>query len=81
MGLGGRLQLTPFIFYDYAWLEVISPLPSQRATTCLQGTGAGFRGTFFRYSYYEVDLGIPLIATSQTPKYHEQVHFKVGAQF
>jgi hypothetical protein len=36
---------------------------------------------FSKSWYYQLDLGIPLTATSQTPKYHEQVHFKVGAQF
>jgi hemolysin activation/secretion protein len=48
LGLGSRLQLTPYIFYDYAWLEVINPLPSQRAAVSLQGTGAGFKGIFFK---------------------------------
>ena len=81
LGLAGRLQLTPYLFYDYAWLGVIKPLPSQRGTISLQGAGAGFRGTFVKHWYYEVDLGIPLVATSQTEKYHEQVYFKVGAQF
>jgi hemolysin activation/secretion protein len=81
LGLQGRLRLTPYIFYDYAWLEVINPLPSQRGTVCLRGTGAGVKGVFSKSWYYQLDLGIPLTATSQTPKYHEQVHFKVGAQF
>ena len=81
LGLADRLRLTPYLFYDYAWLEVINPLPSQRATTCLQGTGAGFRGAFLKNWYYELDLGVPLVATSQTPKYRGQLHFKAGVQF
>jgi hemolysin activation/secretion protein len=81
LGLGSRFRLTPYLFYDYAWLEVINPLPSQRGTTCLRGTGAGFRGAFSKNWYYEFDLGIPLASTSQTQKYHEQMHFKAGVQF
>jgi hemolysin activation/secretion protein len=81
LGLASRLRLTPYLFYDYAWLETINPLPSQKATTCLRGTGVGFRGAFLKNWYYELDLGIPLVATSQTPKYHEQLHFKAGVQF
>ncbi|MGD0230325.1 MAG: ShlB/FhaC/HecB family hemolysin secretion/activation protein [Syntrophorhabdales bacterium] len=76
-----KIQVTPYIFYDYAWLEVINPLPSQRATNDLQGTGAGLRGTAYKNFYYELDLAFPLVATSQTSRYSEHWYFKTGVQF
>jgi hemolysin activation/secretion protein len=45
-GIGnGKLQCTPFIFYDRAHLSVIDPLPEQQATFDLEGTGVGVKRT------------------------------------
>ena len=81
LGLGGRVTCTPYLFYDFAWLETLNPLPSQIETTRLQGTGAGMRGGFYKNFYYEVDVAFPVASQSQTDVYREKVHFKVGVQF
>ena len=81
LGLGSRLQCTPYIFYDYAWVKVTQPLPSQTETTRLQGTGVGLRGNLYRYMYFEADLAFPLSSTRQTEKNEQQFYFKLGAQF
>lgn len=81
LGLGSRVQCTPFLFYDFAWLKTLNPLPSQIETTRLEGTGAGVRGTFHKNFFYEVDLAFPVASMSQTDKYRERWHFKAGVQF
>jgi hemolysin activation/secretion protein len=81
VGLARRAQLTPFIFYDFAWLRTKSPLPSQSQAARLQGAGAGIRGSLYKYLYCELDLAFPLADTDRTDKYHAQWHFKVGVQF
>ena len=77
----GRLRLTPFVFYDFARLTVISALPSQTDTYRLEGTGVGLKGGYAKNWYYEVDYACPLSPMSVTDKYRQRVYFKVGAQF
>jgi hemolysin activation/secretion protein len=81
LGLGNYLQLTPYIFYDFAWLKILDPLPSQNEIIRLQGTGGGVRGTLLKNVEYEVNLGIPLVETVNTPSYSKRIHFKVKFQF
>ena len=40
----GKIECTPYIFYDLAQLYVLDPLPGQQNTFNLQGTGFGVRG-------------------------------------
>jgi len=83
--LGSRLthnlKLTPFAFYDFARVTVISPLPSQTDTFRLQGTGVGLRGTYTKYLYYELDYACPLSPTVSTDKYRQRWYFKLGGTF
>lgn len=81
IGLKDKVQLTPYTFFDYAWLQVKQPLDSQSETTNLKGIGAGVRGGFYGKLYYEVILAWPLTNTQRTEKYDQRVHFKVGVQF
>ncbi len=76
-----KLHLTPYFFYDYARLVVTSSLPSQTAAFTLEGAGAGFRGTYGKYWYYELDYACPLSSQSDTDKYRQRWYFKTGAQF
>ncbi len=81
VGLASKAGIRPYLFYDYAWLETLRPLASQRATNCIQGAGAGIRGVAFKNWQYELDLAFPLVSTSQTDKYSGQWYFRVGFRF
>jgi len=75
------LHLTPFIFYDFAWLHVQEALPGQESDINLQGLGIGARGTFWKRWEYELDWGIALAETDKTPRNTTRVHFRVKYQF
>ena len=75
------LRLTPYVFYDFARLTVLSPLPSQTDTYRLEGTGIGLKGAYAKNWYYEVDYACPLSPASVTDKYRQRIYFKVGGQF
>jgi hemolysin activation/secretion protein len=79
--LARNLKLTPFAFYDFARVTVISPLPSQTDTFRLQGMGVGVRGAYTKYLYYELDYACPLSPAVSTDKYRQRWYFKVGGQF
>jgi hemolysin activation/secretion protein len=79
--INDRLRLTPYLFYDFARLTVISALPSQTDSYRLQGTGVGLKGAYGKTWYYEVDYATPLATTSVTDKYRQNWYFKMGAQF
>jgi len=78
---GGKIRLTPYLFYDFAWLKTIDPLESEAVRTRLQGAGAGIRGSFYGNVYYDLALAFPLVATDKKDKYDPQWHFKLGVQF
>jgi hemolysin activation/secretion protein len=78
---GMRIQCTPYAFYDFAWLTIAKPLPSQVDMSRLQGTGVGLRGTSRKNMYYEIDYAVPFGYTSQLKQYKQRVYFKMGAQF
>ena len=77
----GDLHVTPYLFYDFARLTIISPLPSQTDTFRIQGAGVGLRGAYKKYWYYEVDYAGPVASTGSTDKYRQRWYFKVGGQF
>jgi hemolysin activation/secretion protein len=77
----GGVELFPYVFYDYAWLEIGDPLDGQRKTVNLAGVGAGVRGTVFKNVYCEAAVGFPLVHTEQTESNRERWYFKVGVQF
>ena len=81
LGLGNHLQFTPYVFYDFAWLGIKSPLPSQDETIQLQGTGAGFRGSLFKYWDYQMDFAVALSETDLTPKNTTRFYFRLKFQF
>ena len=81
LGLGDRLQFTPYLFYDFAATELKQPLPGQHNRERLQGTGAGVRGLIFKKIDYELDFGVALSDTSQTPANTRRFNFRVKYQF
>ncbi len=76
-----KLQCTPYIFYDYAWLKVIQPLPLQTESTSLQGMGVGLRGSVYRYVLLRSRSCFSPVVERQTEKNEQQFYFKLGAQF
>ena len=77
--LGTRFKVTPFLFYDYVWLNQLDPLQSYIHN--LQSTGVGLRGGVYKNFYYEIDLAYPLAETTAASKYQERWFFKAGVQF
>ena len=81
MKLDGRLRLTPFAFFDYAWVKTKQPLEGQDEIVSLSGVGLGIRGTLLTRLYYETDYALSLRDTDKTDKYHGAWYFKLGVQF
>jgi len=81
LGLGGRFQVLPYLFYDCAALWVKDPLPAQDSAVNLQGTGIGVRGFLFRSLEYQLDWAIALSDTSSIRTGDTLVHFRVKYQF
>ena len=79
--LGGKIQATPYLFYDFAWLQMVKPLESENERVRLQGTGIGIRGTAYKNFYYNLAFALPLVATDRTDKWDPHWHFKVGVEF
>jgi hemolysin activation/secretion protein len=76
-----RSGLTPYIFYDYAWLRVQDPLPGEEKDTDLQGVGVGLRGFFTQHFDFELAWGKALAKTDKTDKGDSDVYFVVKGQF
>ena len=49
----GKLQCTPYIFYDQAHLFIMDPLPGQEPDFDLEGTGVGVKGLYDKCVEYE----------------------------
>jgi hemolysin activation/secretion protein len=80
-GLGEKFQIVPYIFYDFAVLMVMDPLPGQDKNMDLQGTGAGIRGRLFRDVEFQTDLAYALSASSRIDRGDCRIYFKVKYQF
>jgi hemolysin activation/secretion protein len=78
---GKWIQMSPFLFYDFAVLTIIDPLPTQAEKIRLAGTGAGVRGAMWKHLEYEVDWSVALKDTDITKRDDERVYFKVKAEF
>ena len=76
--LHDRFQLTPYVFYDFARLTVISPLPSQTDTFRLQGAGLGLKGMYAKHWYYEVDYACPRLADEGDGQFHAALVLQGG---
>jgi hemolysin activation/secretion protein len=81
MGLTGKVQLMPFVFYDFATLRTQEPLPEQDEWQTLQGVGLGLRGTITKYVEYEVVGARALEDTDKVKSGDFEVHFKVKVAF
>ncbi len=81
LDLGGKIYCTPYIFYDFARLEIKDPLPEQDRAIRLQGTGAGLRGRVGSHFEYQLDWGIALDKTDQVDKGDSEIVFKAKYRF
>jgi hemolysin activation/secretion protein len=80
-GIGKRLQISPYIFYDFALLTVKDPAPDQTSSFRLEGAGAGIRGSLTKYLEYEADWAVALNGTEQTQLNSNRFYFKLKAVF
>jgi hemolysin activation/secretion protein len=76
-----RAGITPYIFYDFAWLKLKEPLPGEDKNTDLQGVGVGLRGFFTQYFDFELAWGVALAKTDQTDQGDSDVYFVVKGEF
>jgi hemolysin activation/secretion protein len=81
LGLDARFLVSPYVFSDFAALEVKSPLPGQERSILIYGAGAGVRGYLFRSLEYQADLGFALADDSRTRAGDSRINFKVKYQF
>jgi len=80
-GIAKRLQITPYIFYDFALLTEIDPASSQASSFRLEGAGAGVRGSLTKYLEYEADWAVALNGTENTELNANRFYFKLKALF
>jgi len=75
--IGGSdwLQLTPYLFYDFARLWVQQAQDSQTDRFNLNGTGLGVRGGLWKSFEYEVDVAQALSATDHAESGDIRCHF------
>lgn len=80
--LGEGFQITPYLFYDFAFLLVRDPLPGQQQELRLQGSGVGVRGFLFRKLEYQFDWAYALTSGVDTVKAGDSLaYFKLKYQF
>ncbi|MGO9018927.1 MAG: ShlB/FhaC/HecB family hemolysin secretion/activation protein [Syntrophobacteraceae bacterium] len=73
----GKLQSTPFVFFDRAHLFVLDALPSQQNVFDLTGTGVGVRGLYDKCLEYETCWATALTGTEHTKAGDNKVQFRV----
>ncbi|MFZ0930724.1 MAG: POTRA domain-containing protein [Syntrophobacteraceae bacterium] len=73
----GKLQSTPFVFFDRAHLFVLDALPEQQNVFDLTGTGVGVRGLYDKCLEYETCWATALSGTEHTKAGDNKVQFRV----
>lgn len=76
-----RAGLTPYLFYDWAWLRLLDPLPGQERTVDLQGAGFGLRGFATPHLAFEIAWGMALSKTDKTDRGDDNFYFVVKGHF
>lgn len=71
----------PFLFYDFASLRILEPLPEQNAFFELQGAGFGVRGSLFKRVEYNTSVGFAFLDTERTEAGDSLFHFQVKYTF
>lgn len=79
--LGDWWGISPFIFYDYAYLIKEDILSGEDGTSLLMGAGAGVRGYLTKYLDYEFVWGRALQRTEETEYEDDRYYFVAKAKF
>jgi hemolysin activation/secretion protein len=74
-------MLTPYVFFDYADLRILNPLPSQQENIEIYSTGSGVRGNCMKWLEYDVGVALALAGTVYTPRDTVTAYFKVKSSF
>ncbi|MFH0725682.1 MAG: ShlB/FhaC/HecB family hemolysin secretion/activation protein [Pseudomonadota bacterium] len=77
----GGIQITPYVFYDGAWLRIKNALDGQDDKLSLQGMGAGMRGSLSDKLDFEIDAASALSDTDEVKSGDKEFYFKVKAHF
>jgi len=80
-GLTNKFMLTPYVFFDYADLRILNPLPSQQENIEIYSTGSGVRGNCTKWLEYDVGVALALVGTVYTPRDTVTAYFKVKSSF
>lgn len=78
---GWGITLSPYLFYDAAWLRVQEPLPDQQESEFLHGAGIGSRLSAGDWLRAKFDLGAALSDTAETEAPGIMGHFRLEYRF
>ena len=78
---GASFGLTPYLFYDYAYLKTRDPLPDEADSNRLQGAGAGLKGRIAKHWTFQADGAVALEKTDQVEKGDIEVYGRVKYAF
>ncbi|MGA2224402.1 MAG: ShlB/FhaC/HecB family hemolysin secretion/activation protein, partial [Syntrophobacteraceae bacterium] len=80
-GFTNRVKLTPYVFFDYADLRILNPLPSQQENIEIYSSGSGVRGNCTKWLEYDVGVALALVGTTYTARDTVTAYFKVKSSF
>lgn len=76
-----KYPVIPYLFYDFAWLDVREALPGQEDRSFIHGTGIGLTCKWKDALEIKFDLGVALEDTDDTEAGEIELHFKTKYQF
>ncbi|MFO7738008.1 MAG: ShlB/FhaC/HecB family hemolysin secretion/activation protein, partial [Desulfatiglandaceae bacterium] len=79
--LGDWWRVSPYVFFDYAYLRLKDSLPGEDSTNTLMGAGVGVRGYLTKYFEYELAWGRALEDTTRTDSGEDRFYFVTKGQF
>jgi hemolysin activation/secretion protein len=81
-GVSNRIaDLSPYLFFDAAYLELRDPLPSQQSRFELASTGAGLKLRIKDTMSLSLDLAVPLHSNVNTHAHDLHVHSSAQIEF
>ena len=80
--LPGKVRkIVPFLFFDYAYLKMIDPLPETDTFFTLSGTGVGLRCNLGDHLTLEGDWAVALSSTDRTERGDKRGNFFLKYEF
>ncbi len=74
-------DLTPYLFYEGAWLQVKDALSGEEEYPSLQGVGGGLRGRISDFVEFQVDAAVALSDTEDAESGDQEIHFKLKVKY